>query len=331
MSEGLQAYVTNKIISVASIAAVIVGSLWYLGYTETQWQFVMITLMTFGYSHYIIGWFYQLRGFLRKDNPRQHFITFWALIVFSIALTFIFYQLSTFFALLTLLLYFLVHGLLNEQTLFFKQTKISIPLLYFWPLIILVIGILAYSVPDQTFLMSRDLNFLPSNNFLFLVYLNDIGISLQTFTTIFWVSAATAFAVLFFAWLQSQRNALAVGLGVALGSVVMLTHFFGALPYVYMLFLVVGYHFVTWFLFYVEGFKKRSTSKLREFIIVHLVVIAPYALAGFYFFEAATPGWAFLLFDYYYFGYATFAHITTSFMNDEWLQKLQTRVFQVVG
>ena len=327
MSEGLKSYLANKIISLASVVTVIIGSLWYFGYVETQWQFVMIVLITMAYGHYIIGMVYQLKSFLRKEKPWQHFLTFGFLTLISLATAYLFFTINIIFALLLLLFYFLIHGLLNEQTLLFRQSGIHVSAMYVWPIFLIVIAILAYAVPDHTFLMSRNLHFLPDNEFLLQTSLNAAGISIPMFKSIFWISVAASLFMLFVAWLRSKQHIASLSIFLVLAVLVVLTHVFGALPYIYMLFLVVGYHFVTWFLFYFSTFKKRSKKQLVPFLIIHAALFIPFIIGGILFFGESTPTWSFAIFDYYFFTFATYLHITTSFMNDDWFKKLQEKAF----
>lgn len=328
MENGLRTYITNKITSLSLVALVIGVSLWVFGYVETQWQFVMIVLIAFGYSHFIIGAIYQLKSFLKKDKPWQYFVTFAALTIFSIVVVSIFFALNKFLTILFFLLYFLVHGLLNEQTLLFRQSGIRMPSLYAWSFFLIILAILLYAMPDHTFLMNRNLSFAPVNDFLLTVSLNGFGLKQEFFTFFFWASVFSSFVLLVVAWIKSKKHILSMSFGLVLAGLVLITYFFGAIPYVYMLFIVVGYHFVTWFLFYFTSFRQRGDKEFSKYLTIHAVFFLPFAVGGFYFLNGNPPSWSYFIFDYFYFTYATYIHISTSFMNEGWFQNLQTQVFE---
>jgi hypothetical protein len=328
MDKAMKQYTLNKVLSLSSVVAVVLVSLWYFGYVETQWQFVMVVLISMAYSHYLIGGFYQLKSFLRKDTPWQHFLTFAVLVLFSIVLTQVFFAIDKVVAFLLLLFYFLIHGLLNEQTLLYRQTGKHIETIFVWPLFLMVIAVLAYAIPDHTFIVNRDLTFAPPDDFLLTVLLSNAGLAIEYFTIIFWVSVGISLLLLIIGWFKSKKHKFSISMGVVLLGIVAMTYIFGPLPYIYMLFMVVGYHFVTWFLFYFTTFKERSQEQLAGYILIHLALLVPFIVGGFYFFEANTPSWSMHLFDYYFFTFATYIHITTSFMNDQWFQKIQSRVFE---
>jgi len=331
MIQGLRSYIVNKTISLGLVSLIIGVSLWTLGYVETQWQFIMLVLIAFGHSHFIIGAIYQVQNFFKKDKPWQHVLTFAFLIVISVLIACIFFSLNKFLTILLLLLYFLIHGLLNEQTMLLKQVGVKMSSLYAWSFFLIVLAILLYSMPDHTFLMRRDISFMPPNDFLVSVSLSSFGLNPAFFPIFFWISVFLSFLILFIAWIRSKKHLLSTIQGLVLASLVSVTFFFGAIPYVYMLFIVVGYHFVTWFIFYFTSFKKQNSNKFSKFLVLHAVFFLPFLVGGFYFFNSEAPKWSYLIFDYYYFTYATYIHITTSFMNEPWFQKIQDQVFSKFG
>ena len=138
---------------------------------------------------------------------------------------------------------------------------------------------------------------------------------------------ALSFLILYLAWKQSKFHELAGWLGVSYLLIILATVSWGAIPYVYMYFIVVGYHFMTWFLFYIREMKGRPGTALRDFSFLHIIVLAPFAVGGWLFFQPDTPDFAYLLFDYKYFVVATYIHISVSFMNDQWFQDFQNRLF----
>ena len=328
MEASLRAYKINKLVSLGWVFVVIGFSAWWLGYVETQWQFILLTIMIFGYTHFIIGFIYQIKSFYRKPKPYQHLLTFLVIGLLTIIFAELLFSLAGYaFALFVGFAYFLLHGLFNEQTLIKREGGIHVPLIYIWSLAIFIMTLLTYTVPDPTFLFDRSLVFAPVDTFMLSVIFTSLGMSLTIFPYLFWGGMALSFVVLWLAWQQSKSHQLTVFLGSSYVLIILATMLWGALPYIYMYFVVVGYHFMTWFLFFFRQMKGRPGSALKDFMVLHAVLLVPFLLGAWLFFADSTPSWVFTMYDYKYFVVATFVHISTSFMNDGWFQNLESRVW----
>jgi hypothetical protein len=329
MNDGLKAYAANKLVSLGSMAALIVGSFWLLGYTTTQWQLVLLFIIIFGYGHFLVGFYYQLLSFKKKPKPSRYVLAFIFLSVFSIALAQILFSYVGYaIALFIGFMYFLLHGLFNEQTLIQRQSGITVPLIYIVSLAVFVMSLLTYTIPDPTFFFSRTLQFFPVDMFTMVQSFKEWGIPMMSFKIIFWGGMALSFVILFYAWLKYRFHQLAILLASIYAVVIAATVFVGAMPYVYMYLVVVGYHFMTWFLFYWREMAKRGKPALSSFLGLHILLLSPFIFAGVLFFgNAPVPSWALTLIDYKFFTIATYVHITVSFMNDKWCQNLIDKVF----
>lgn len=328
MEAHLGAYRRNKIISLGWILPVIGVSYWLLGFQSTQWQFILLVIIIFGYTHFLIGWYYQLKSYVKRFDTKQQILTFAGLMLVTLGVAEIIYAYLGFvFALLIGFAYFLLHGLFNEQTLIKREAGIHVPLIYVWSLAIFIMTSLTHTIPDPTFLFDRSLEFMASNSFTLNLTFLGAGMPLNVFPYVFWVGIVLSFGVLALAWWQTRNNALTLFLGSSYVLIALLTIFFGAIPYVYMYFLVVGYHFMTWFLFFLRQMSGRSHNALAEYLGIHVVTLIPFLIAGWLFFQPATPAWVYVVFDYKYFVVATYLHISTSFMNDGWFQRLQEKCF----
>lgn len=329
MAEGLRTYITNKIVSLGSMAALILGSFLLLGYTTTQWQVILLSLIIFGYGHFLVGFYYQLLSFKKKPQPKRQFFTFIFLAVFSIALTqvlftYVGYALALFIG----FMYFLLHGLFNEQTLIERQSGIRVPLIYIGSLVIFVMSLLTYTIPDPTFFFTRLLQFVPVDLFTMSQSFIAWGIPMDSFKIVFWFGMVLSFLILIYAWIKHRFHQLALFLAATYVLVLAATVFIGAMPYIYMYLIVVGYHFMTWFLFYFHEMSKRGRKALSGFIYLHVMVLLPFMVTAILFFTVpSVSDWALVLIDYKYFTIATYVHITVSFMNDKWCQTLIDKVF----
>ena len=321
-------YLSNKILSFLAIAVFLWWTLSYFGPNIIGWQVILLGIVIFGHGHFFLGFFYQLRGFLRHPKPKQQFITFIALTLFSVGLVFClteYFNLAT--ALFVGFVYFLFHGLFNEQTLAERQTGERVPIGFFYALLIFILGLVFLSLPDKTFFFDRSLQFLPlSAEYATRIFETNYA-SVSTLTTVFWGSVFLSSFVLIISWWRHRYHKLTVfmGLVILLGSLSVVL--VGVPAYIYLYLFVVGYHFMTWFIYYVVEMRKRGTKAYWQFIFQNVVILVPLVYIANQFFLPYPPNYVYVIFDYSYFVLLTYIHISTSFMNDTWLQNLQAKVF----
>ncbi len=328
----MQTYVTNKLLSFLGVFTCIAVTYFFFGDTTKQWQAILISIVVFGYGHFLLGFYYQLRGFLRKPDAWKYFCTFGFLTLFSIVFSYVLFYYAGFVAALFLgFLYFLFHGLLNEQTLISRQTGHMVPLLYLAALAIFVIALLTYSIPDKTFFFDRYLQFADLNNFWVTYIFERYYLSLERFTQVFWIGFVLSLITLGVAWIKYRLTKLALFLLVVLTVITGVVFVFGQPAYIYMYLFVVGYHFMTWLLFYIVEMKKRGRVPFRNFLIHNTLVLLPFLVGAYYFFQPEPPAFTQVLFDYQLYITATYVHISTSFLNDEWMVQLQNRFFSFFG
>jgi hypothetical protein len=224
-------------------------------------------------------------------------------------------------------LYFLFHGLLNEQTLIQRQTGTHVPLVFLSALSVFVIALLTYSVPDETFFFDRQLQFTSVSEAMVNHIFETSYMSLQRFTEVFWLGLGASLLTLAYAWYRHGLPWLTSFLATTILVSTALVVVYGPPAYIYMYVFVVGYHFMTWLLFYLVEMRKRGRRQLQIFVFHNLLVLAPLLYGAHLFFQPYPPEWVFVMFDYKYFVVMTYVHISTSFMNDTWFKHLQARVF----
>lgn len=324
----MQTYVVNKLTSFLGVFACIFLTLSLFGYTTTQWQAILLSIIIFGYGHFLLGFYYQLKSFFRTDHPWQSVFVFGVLAVFSVALAEVLFEYAGFVAALFLgFLYFLLHGLLNEQTLIQRQTGTHVPLVFLAALSVFVIALLTYSIPDETFFFDRQLQFTPVSDAWMGYIFETYYMSLQHFSELFWIGVGLSLLTLLYAWFRHGFGRLTFGLAVAISLATLLVVRFGPPAYIYMYLLVVGYHFMTWLLFYLVEMHKRGPGQFSVFVFHNFLILVPLVYGAVLFFQPYPPEWVYLLFDYKLFVIMTYVHISTSFMNDAWFKELQARVF----
>jgi len=328
----MQTYILNKIISFGAVFLCVFLTLGYYGYGAQQWQVILLSIVIFGYGHFLLGYFYQLKSFLRKPKPWQYFLTFAVLTLFSIAFAnAIAEYLSLAIALFVGFIYFLFHGLFNEQTLILRQTSIKVPLSFLYALLIFVLGVVLYSIPDQTFFFDRYLEFASVTNSQAQFIFQSQYTSLTNLAVVLWGSVLLSLLTLAYAWYKHGFLRLTFFLAGLIVSGMFLIVTYGSPAYIYAYVVVVGYHFMTWLLFYLVEMKKRGKKIFWNFMFHNVLILVPLIYVATLFMLPYPPDIAYFVFDYKYFVIMTYIHITTSFMNDEWMQALQAKTFAWFG
>ncbi len=328
----MQAYVTNKLMSFAGVFLCIFLTLLLFGYTTTQWQAILLAIMIFGYAHFFLGFYYQLKSFFRGQEPWQQVATFLFLVVFSVAVAYVLLEYIGFLTTLFVgFLYFLLHGLFNEQTLILRQTSIKVPLAFLFSLAIFVMTLLTYSVPDQTFFFDNRLQFVSVNSVQIEGVFERQYFSLENFPTIFYWGVVVSLLILAVSWWRYGFGRLTAFLTTTFLTITGLVIWLGAPAYIYMYLFVVGYHYLTWHLFYLKEMKQRGIVVYCKFIVHNVFVFVPLLYAAYLFFQPQTPELVYVVLNYEYFVVMTYVHISTSFMNDDWFKAAQTKMFSLLG
>lgn len=324
----MKEYIENKVLSFAAVFLCIGVTYLLYGFTSDQWRVILLCIVIFGYSHFVLGFYYQLKSFARSERPVFRYVTFGILTLLSVGIAYLIFTvfgfvLSLFFG----FLYFLLHGLLNERTLILRQTGLLVPLLPLAALSVFIISLLTYTVPDRTFFFGYDLSFYPVSDTYINTFFTSQYLSLAYFPSIFYVGLGTAIVLLLIAWYRYPFPRLVLTVGAFMGVLTLGTYLFGAPAYIFMYLFVVGYHFMTWLLFYLSEFKRRGSSPWQNFLIANGVVFGALLFLLYQHETSPTLG-SDLVFDYRLFVVLTYIHISTSFMNDDWCKALESRVFR---
>lgn len=325
----MHAYVTNKILSFGAVIAFIGITFLFYGFTPVQWQLVLLAIVIFGYAHYFIGFYYQIRGLARSPAPRQRYLSFGVLLLLSL-LVGVFITSYLGFALQFFIgfLYFLLHGLFNEQTLIEKQTGIKTPLAHLCALVAFIIALLTYSIPDKTLFFNENFQFVPVDQFTLTILFNSYYLKLQYFPWIFWVTAGFSFTLLIWSWHRSRHTKAALTISIILTIATALVGLFGAPPYIYMHLFVVGYHFITWLIFYLVEMKHRGRSTFIYFTSLNIGLVSFLCALAYLHFNNNSTLLSSIIFNHQTFVIMTYIHITTSFMNDDWFKKIEKRLYR---
>jgi len=138
---------------------------------------------------------------LRKPKPWQYFLTFGVLTLFSVAFA---NGITEYFSLAIALfvgfIYFLFHVLFNEQTLILRQTGLTVPLPFLYALLVFILGVILYSIPDQTFFFDRYLEFASVTNDQAQSIFQSQYTSLTNLGIVLWGSFGVSLLALAYAW-----------------------------------------------------------------------------------------------------------------------------------
>lgn len=323
----MSSYVTNKLLSLAAVFLYIFVTYLIYGNTKSQWQSILICLLIFGYAHFFVAFYYQIKSFGRSPNPTIHYYSFLALTFVSVGISFLAFKIVGFAAALFIgFLYFLLHGSLNEKTLILRQTTLNVPHGHMAALAIFFISLLIYSVPDKTFFFNPDLTFTNVNNFMVTYLLNNFYIKTSYFPIIFWSGISLSSVTLLVSWWRNKFNKTTLFLAFSFLSMSLMTVIFGAPIYIYTHFIIVGYHFVTWLIFYFIEMWRRGRQVFNKFLIINTAVFLIFILIAYSHFSVDKNTLGAFFFDYRVFTIFTYIHISTSFMNDDWFKSFEQKL-----
>lgn len=270
----------------------------------------------FGYTHYLIGGYYQHQAWRRRGKYRRFLCFFLVFSVISIGCV----VLASAGALLWLVAlltipYFVWHGYENEHTLFTRATGARHSAWLLGGMSLVVVG-----ATTDAFRHS-------SANFTYsLIYTNGL---LPKFTGELASLDPYIFAAGFglmvigsiMIWLVTLAHPTKANLFWSLVAGALLAWFYysNPLPYVWLFVFLLGYHFFTWGIHYGVVFWPQP-KRFLGYLIAHGGVILGVVVASMvisHFWREFPLG----LLNGEFFLAATLIHITTSFMNDTWLQK----------
>ncbi len=311
----LNQYSKHKIY-IVSVLLVSIGTLWvYTGFhTDTFWPLLISGAYIVGYTHYFVGGFYQLQG-IRKNKSRRLWYWFIGIAIASSVFSYlcVVYSLMGVFA-FAVIAYFMVHGYLNENTIYTRQSGRAPVPLYTLALTTVLFGMLMYGVGHQSWYFSSSLEFYARSSFA-LRMLVEQSLVVQLAKNIGFLSLIVAVLASGIA-VYKQKTPFALVLASAVMIASVLTYLAQPVYYVLVLVLVNGYHFVMWFFFYLENFIARN--RLQEYLFAHGIVLAPFLLL-FLHNDISTQVQSIFLNSNTFLA-VTFVHISTSFLNETFVK-----------
>jgi hypothetical protein len=318
----MKLYLGHKLLTLFVLAAIFsLGFLLYPTDVRGQWQVLLFALIIFGYSHFIIGAFYQLRSYWHRPNRRYYYFVFTLLTLLSFVSVWLIIKLGGTPLLVVLVIgYFILHGYFNEITLYERQTNRTANKPTIAASMWLLLGLLALSVGHASWFFDPSLEFVQYSQAYMTQYLTLDPLAVIAQITGL-ASLFVAFVCVLIGWRQvRQHHGWYSLLLLAIAGTAIVTWFWHPFTYITLLALILLYHFIIWFLFYFQQFYVREPKRLYLYLGLHILVLAPFTLL---LTESALGTLAdSYLVNLHVFLSVTAAHISVSFMNESWFQRM---------
>jgi hypothetical protein len=297
------------------------------GDTPTAWRIVLMITIVYGYTHFIVGGYFQLRGFARRKKPLREYTVFGVLVLCSLLIVSMFYLTNTmmFFGVM-LILYFVLHGYMNEGTLFLRQTGLQPPHSIFAFFALWFGGVSMFALMHPSAFFTATFEFLSPG---LVLYYRDIlfGQFFSIMQGVGWAALVLGYGILLASYRSTPyKKATSI---VLLGSIPLTAWVIlsGPLPYMYLYYFLLAYHFTSWMMLYGIQFVKEKSSNRLPFFALHGAIILLFVIPLLPAFELDAV--ALMLFNFYIHITFSMLHNTTSLMNEVWFRNLLDRVWPV--
>ena len=308
-------YTINKIISLCiPVAAIVLISL--AATQPDNWTILLVGLSLLGYTHYVLGAYYQHMAWYRRGRYLEFLGRFLGLSLLSVlgVVLAVSHDLLWLVAFLTIP-YFVWHGYENEHTLFTRATGERLSPWLLGGMSVAAVGATLDAFRHTSANFSYSLVYtnglIPKFSDTFLVispYLWGIGFGLML------VGSAAI-------WYATLRHRSLANFVWSFAAMVLLLWFYIAnpLPYIWLFVILLGYHFLTWGIHYGVVFWSQP-NRFSSYLFAHGVVVV--GVVGLSLgVSQLTTAFPLGLLNSEFFLAATLVHISTSFLNDFWLQK----------
>ncbi len=317
----MNTYFFNKGISVFLPLSIIGLTFVLMGSNTTQWTLLLMMVFTLGYTHYFIGGYYQIKGFLRHKKVVRLMAAFVVCVIFSaflitVAQVYGYMWLVAFFA----IPYFMLHGYFNEITLFEKSSALFVPRGIFLSGSLFFTGLTMFAFTHPSAYFGYDLSFLSPFEIAFQQSVQTVSLLIGDALAVTLLVMGVFVASYYLYTERQYRSFLFMLLLIELVAISLVT--LGRPNYTYFFFLLLSYHFTTWALFYGQQFYTRSTKAFFRYIIFHVIIVSG-AIFGYWLFAyLGIKNPSILVFNGNVFLFLTMVHITSSFLNDAWCRRL---------
>lgn len=311
----MQTYITSKLFSLAFPIVLIVLAVLFAKETMTSWVTVYTAVIIIGYTHVLLGLYYHFTSLLKK---KEHTKIVFLFSIFILSLAIVLYLQDVGYAMLVVLLLiptFTFHGVLNEQTLIGREANTSVPWVYFVAPGLWFVAFIYMSIPHPSFFMANTL--IPNILDLSPLLLSTLYQSFPEWLFVSLPIMVIALASLYLLYATIRDKYYSIGL-FTLPIMIILplyTYFINPIPYVYVVGVLLMYHFILWMVHYTVSFYKNQRTRLRQYTLLHAIIIIPLVLIALFgdFFPKAVYTTFLSMNTFIAFSYA---HIAVSFLNE---------------
>lgn len=313
-------YTINKIVSVGLPLLVLAVVMLSTESLRSGWQWLLYVTIVLGYTHFLIGGYYQVRAFRRKPQSGRYYAAFLALLLGSLGLVALAYSNDAMILLAFVAIpYFMLHGFFNEHTLFRQQVGYTVSFSIFGALALWLTSLTVLSSFHPSAYFNQYLEFSTLASFFQVSVLAPSAFHAIAVTAGF-LGVAVSVGLALWSWYQHKLRAAALAILLCGGVLTGWYLWVGTLNYVYFFYLLLVYHFLTWMIFYGVRFYERGRG-FGWYVGWHLIIVAVCLAVVGTDAQGWTAGWTQWVFNSHVFLFFTFAHITTSFVNEPWFQR----------
>ncbi len=321
----MREYVLAKVIALGiPIVLIGYGFLAWAGSTADYWWFLLVVTMILGYTHFWLGFYYQLRSFRRYPRAKRAYVAFLVLAILSLVVCYWFIANNYLTLLATIVIgYFLIHGGLNEKTILTLQTGYTLPITFFMVVATTMMTILYSSLTHASSFFNQSLIFVPTFP-AGREWAISQGIGMDAVLLPLVTGALSVVGAVYVVFKYPQvRLQTAPPLVFCVGAIG-ITYFWYPLSYVHWFHLALSYHFIVWSLVFLFKYQKERPALVPSYVGLHLIfLVGLMALAMTGTADSTdTEGWLYaLVFNTSVYAAISFVHISTSFLNEDWIKQ----------
>jgi hypothetical protein len=317
-------YQFNKTISIGFPVLFLVISLYFTDINNPSfWWLLLIITHILGYTHFILGYFYQYKSL--KRNPNKNLLLIFFLLTFGAILFALLFIISGNIALLAVIAigYFITHGVLNEVTQMREFMGFAPRLSDMLSLVFYLLAFFLLSLSHPSFFFGPDLVFVnPTPEMAVWLLQTIVSNNLIQFLV---VGCIVSFVVLLPGRLVWRGNYVAGATTALVGlSTLLMFYWNEPIAYIVLYFIALSYHFISWGVFIWQKFRISAPSRVRQYLFAHIYVAIPFVLSSVLLFNnSGTIDMIHsTLFNGLLFIIMAMIHNTTSLLNEDWFKKL---------
>lgn len=316
-------YQVNKIFSLGVPIILLASALIFTDANDPSlwWTLIVIT-HTLAYMHFFLGYYYQFKMIRRARNTTLLVFFVWlTMISIFVTLLFVVANATSLLAIVAIL-YFTLHGTLNEHTLLKQQFPNAPEAKYFLPFFLYVSPFFLLSLEHPSFFFTPALEFLNPTPEVAINWLGSI-ISLD----LLWGASLIFFGtfIILVPLRLIYNRAYYAGFMILALVVATLITFQDARPlnYVILYFIALSYHFLSFSFHFLQMYLKDRPQAIPMYLFHHVLILCPFiGLTLLLPLDLPhTQSIHRFVFDGKLFLFLAMIHNTTSLLNEEWFKK----------